>query len=193
MTVDVAAPTVASVMTPNPAAVRPHTPFKEIVELLAQRAIGAVPVVSATGRVVGVVSEADLLADRRARCSRWTASELMTSPAATVRSDAPLAGAARRLAESGGRQLFVVDDGRLVGVLARRAVLSVFLRPDKEIRAEIERMIGARPERSVLVSVEEGLVQLTGRLHARGELPAAAIAAIPGVVDVRDRVRYELG
>jgi CBS domain-containing protein len=203
MTAQLTATTVASVMTANPVAVHPHTSFKDILELLVDRAIGAVPVVSATGFVVGVVSEADLLRigrksrRRHDRCldpSRLTARHLMTSPAITVRSDATLAHAARTLADSGKRQLFVVDDGRLVGALSRRAVLSLFLRPDKDIRAEAECAIfgspNAVPQPSVRVSVDRGVVQLTGWLPWRTDIDTAVarIADIPGVIAVKDRV-----
>lgn len=201
MTAALAVTTVASVMTPHPVTVTPHTPFKRILELLADRAIGAVPVVSATGAVVGVVAETDLLRTGRPAghrhgpdSSRLTAGELMTSPAITVVSDLSLARAVRTMLESGRRQLFVVDGGRLVGVLARRDVLRVFLRPDKEIRADIERDVFAAA-RSVRVSVDGGIVQLTGRLPWRADIDEAVarIAEIPGVIDIKDRLVCDFG
>lgn len=188
------ATTVASAMTRDPIAVSPHTPFKHILEVLADRAVSAVPVVSATGIVVGVVSEADLLRSRHHRhrdAGRLTATELMTSPAVTVSSDTTLGRARRVLADSGRRQLFVVDDGRLVGVLARRDVLAVFRRSDKEICAEIEHdVVEPRLMTSVWVSVDAGIVLLTGRLPWRSDIDAAValMAEVPGVVDVRDRL-----
>lgn len=201
--------TVGSVMTRNPVAVAPSTRFKDIVELFAERGISAVPVVSATGAVVGVVSEVDLLRNRRrwlrgrrrqrARqgdMGRLTAAELMTSPVITLRSDATLAEAAGKLAASGRRRIFVVDDGRLVGVLARRDVLNVFRRPDKEIRAEIEHEVFERqimaPVQSVRVSVDGGVVLLTGQLPWRSDIDTAVslISEIPGVIDVRNRLAY---
>ncbi|MFL6141817.1 MAG: CBS domain-containing protein [Labedaea sp.] len=203
MTAQLTTRTVASVMTRNPVAVPPHTSYPEVLELLTERAIGAVPVLSATGRVVGVVSEADLLRTgrksrhrrRRTReVGRLTAAELMTSPAITVRSDATLAHAARLLADSGKRQLFVVDDGRLVGALGRRDVLGQFLRPDKDILAEIEHDIFTGPanlaEPSVRVSVEHGFVQLTGWLPRAADIDTAVlrIAAVPGVLGIADRL-----
>jgi CBS domain-containing protein len=199
--------TVGAVMTRNPVAVSPSTRFKDIVELFADRGISAVPVVSATGAIVGVVSEADLLRNRhravrgrrrrRARhvdISRLTAGELMSSPAVTVRSSATLAEAAGKLAASGRRRLFVVDGGRLVGVLARRDVLSVFRRPDHEICAEIEHEVIERqimaPVQSVRVSVDGGVVLLTGQLPWRSDIDTAVslISEIPGVIDVKNRL-----
>jgi CBS domain-containing protein len=203
MTTQLTARTVASVMTGNPAWVLPHTSYKGVLELLTGRAIGAVPVVSATGRVMGVVSEADLLrSGRRSRLrrhtrdvGRLTAAQLMTSPAITVRSDATVAHAAGLLADSGKRQLFVVDDGRLVGALGRREVLGQFLRADEDILAEIEHDVFSGPaadiaEVSVRVGVEHGVVQLTGWLPWRADIDTALarIAAVPGVIAIRDRL-----
>jgi CBS domain-containing protein len=203
MTTQLTTKTVASVMSREPVTVAMHTHYKDVLELLVARDVGAAAVVSATGRVLGVVSEADLLRTgrksrnwrRRGRdVARLTAGALMATPAVTVRSDAPLAVAAKVLAESGKRQLFVVDDGRLVGMLARRAVLELFLRPDKEIRAEIEHDIFTGPtnisEATVRVSVEHGLVQLNGWLPWRTDVDNAVtrVAWVPGVIGVRDRL-----
>jgi CBS domain-containing protein len=191
MTAQLTKTTVASVMTPDPVAVNPHTPFKEILELLADRAIGAVPVLSATGAVVGVVSEADLLRAPR-RGARLSAGELMRSPAPVVRPDTALADAARMVRTCG--RVFVVDAGRLVGVLARHDVLSTLLRPDKEIQVEVEReVIGSAP--SVRVGVDEGIVLLTGRLPWRADIDALVgrVAAVSGVIDVRNRLVCEFG
>jgi CBS-domain-containing membrane protein len=186
--------TVSMVMTRHPAAVAPHTPFKEILELMAERRICALPVVSATGLVIGVVSEVDLLRDRthgsRSGSGRLTANELMTRPVLTVSPRTPLADASRMLSDSGLRQLFVVDDGRLVGVLSVRDALSVYRRSDKEILAEIEREL-LEPVPMVRIDVDHGVVQLTGRVPRQADLETtvARISAVPGVVDIKERTR----
>jgi len=184
-------------MSGDPPAVAMHTPYKDVLELITARDVGAVAVVSSTGRVVGVVAEADLLDTRRRSArdgGRLTAGALMSSPVISVRSDATLAHAARVLAGSGKRQVFVIDDGRLVGMLARRDVLRPFLRPDEEIRAEVEHHVLARPAAApapcVRVSVERGIVQLTGRLPWRADIDTAVAraAVVPGVIGVRNRL-----
>jgi CBS domain-containing protein len=68
-----------------------------------------------------------------------TAADVMTSPAVTVSTGTALPQVARRLAPAGVRRLVVVDDGRLVGVVARRDLLRIFLRGDPDIKAEIDR------------------------------------------------------
>jgi CBS domain-containing protein len=181
--------TVGSVMTPDPVAVRPHTGFKEILELLTRHNISAVPVVSATGVVMGEVSEVDLLrARRRHRGGRLTAVELMRSPGTMVSPDTTLAAATTLLARSRTHRVFVTDTGRLVGVLTARDALRPLCRPDKEILAEIEHGL---PANSVRVNVHGGVVQLTGRLPEPFDLDAALtrISGIPGVVDLKERTR----
>ncbi len=141
---------VRDVMTTTVVTVDRITPYKEIARLLAEHRISGMPVLTMGRHVTGVVSEADLLAarDRNAgageRWPRWltgrrqhqafVASQLMTSPAITIHTDATLAAAARLMNVHHLRRLPVVDpDGTLIGIVSRRDLLSVFLRPDAEI------------------------------------------------------------
>lgn len=210
--------TVADVMTRNVVTVEPKTPFKDIVEILADAGISAVPVLDPNGAVLGVVSEADLLcrqehqdhvderrlsifAGHHAR-EQWhkstglTAVELMTAPALTINAKVSLPGAARILAGAKVRRLFVVDGGQLVGVVSRRDLLTTFLRTDADLRATVDRdvfghVLHANPD-SVLATVERGVVQLTGRLEYEGDITTAVrlISSIPGVVEVKNRLDY---
>ena len=130
---------VRNMMTTEVVTVEPSTPFKEIVARLAGRRVSAVPVVDAVGRVLGVVSEDDLLLKeeypdaeqdvplvwtRRRRVEREKAAgtcahELMTAPPVTVPPTATVAEAARRMHAAGVKRLPVVDeDGRLLGIVA---------------------------------------------------------------------------
>lgn len=205
--------TVADVMTRDVVRVAPDTPYKDIVDFVVGEAISAVPVVDGGGTLVGVVSEADLLrkqefhgADlapsRRAHRVGWrkaageTARDVMTGPVVTIAPDVPVTEAAGRLLRSGLRRLFVVDGGRLVGVLARRDILRGFLRGDAEIRREIERDIfdhrlNADPRR-VRVTVQDGVVWLTGRLEWQDDVALAdqLTRQVPGVVGMRNRLDY---
>jgi CBS domain-containing protein len=209
--------TVQAVMTKDPVTVGPGTPFKDIAELLAERAISAVPVVDEAGVPVGVVSEADLLTktqyqDRGEPLSRFagprrrrewekaracTAAELMSPHPMTIGPDTTLPTAARELARAGVRRLLVVGDGgRLIGVLARRDLLSPFLRQDEEILAEVReqvlrRALWLRPT-DVDVTVEDGVVTLTGTVERRSEADIAVrlTHAVPGVVAVVDKLDH---
>ncbi|MBP2471847.1 CBS-domain-containing membrane protein [Crossiella equi] len=207
-------PTVASVMTTEVVTVTINTPYRELVRLLAEHRISAVPVVDADQRPVGVVSELDLLRKEefrrdkpawslwdwvrrpeRTRASAHTAGGLMSRPVQTIPAATELDSAAHQLAVSGVRRLFVVDDaGRLAGVLARRDVLRPFLRPAPELSRAItedvlRRVLWALPGQ-VEVRVEHGVVTLSGHLELASDIDLALTLsrAVPGVVDVVDEL-----
>lgn len=200
--------TAGAVMTTDLVTVKPDTEFKDIAALLASAGISAVPVVDAARGLVGVVSEADLLPreeavntgirdrGRRRKADALLARDLMTSPVRTVDVDEALPEVARQLAAHHLRRLFVLRDGKLAGVIARRDLVAVFLRPDDEIRAEIETEVfgdalGAEPG-SYSVTVADGCVTLLGRLsRSTATLIAADLTArVPGVLEVRNRLDY---
>ncbi|BBC30188.1 uncharacterized protein SGFS_014820 [Streptomyces graminofaciens] len=200
---------VSDVMTHTVAAVGRGATFKEIVQLMRDWKISALPVVEGEGRVVGVVSEADLLPkeefrdsdpDRYTQLRRLsdlakaggvTAEELMTSPALTVRPDTTLAQAARTMARAKVKRLPVVDAvGMLEGIVSRADLLKVFLRTDEEITEEVRREIVSylfpAPTSSVRVEVRDGVVKLVGHVRDTSLVPVAArlVRAVEGVVDV---------
>ncbi|MFB8754582.1 CBS domain-containing protein [Streptomyces nigra] len=196
--------TVSDVMTHTVVAVGSEAPFKEIVELLDQWKVSALPVLAGEGRVVGVVSEADLLPKEevrdggqavndlrtRLKASALTAGEVMSTPAVTVHADASLAEAARVMARRHVKRLPVVDGvGLLQGVVSRSDLLKVFLRSDAEIGAEVrDHVLTHLPVTSALeVSVTDGVVTLSGSMPERGLVPvvARAVTAVEGVVDVQ--------
>src|SRR5206468_508225 len=94
--------TVGQLMTKSVVSIQPATPFKEIVALIRENGISALPVIDDAGHVLGVVSEADLLLKEerselmerhliessrrrgeRRKASALVAAQLMTSPATT--------------------------------------------------------------------------------------------------------------
>jgi CBS domain-containing protein len=193
---------VSDVMTHTVVAVGSETPFKDVVQLLDQWKVSAVPVLAGEGRVVGVVSEADLLAKEefrdtdegglaeRIKASALTAGELMNAPAVTVHADATVAEAARIMARRHVKRLPVVDGvGLLQGVVSRSDLLKVFLRSDEDIAEEVRHdVLNLLPVGDALtVSVTDGAVTLGGSLPERGLEPviARAVRAVEGVVDVR--------
>lgn len=204
---------VQDVMTTSVVTVDRITPYKEIAKRLAEHKIGGVPVLTMGRHVVGVVSEGDLLAARAtnpAAGRRWLgrpskrqwhhgtmAEDLMTSPAITIRPDATIAAAARLMNAHHVRFLPVVDPvGRLLGIVSRRDLLSVFLRPDTEIARQISEMftdlLPGGPA-CIQVAVRNGVVTLTGQPEEAAEEEFTRIAArlawdVEGVVDVVDKV-----
>ncbi len=192
---------VQDVMTTEVVVAYPTTPVKQAAGLLTQHGVSALPVTDGQGRVLGVVSEADLLgggqrlADRQAAA---TAGEVMASPAVTVNPQATVTEAARRMQASGVKRLPVVaGSGRLVGIVSRADLLRPLTRPDQEIRWAIEELLGSEllvdPAR-VEVEVDDGVVNLTGQVERRSLIPIVVrlAGATEGVVRVRDWLTFDL-
>ncbi|WP_329528703.1 CBS domain-containing protein [Streptomyces sp. NBC_01462] len=200
---------VSDVMTHTVASIGRRANFKEIVQLMEQWRVSALPVLEGEGRVIGVVSEADLLPKEEfrdrdpdrftqlqrlsdlAKAGAVTAEELMTAPAVTVRANATLAQAARIMAHAKVKRLPVVDDvGLLEGVVSRGDLLKVFLRDDEEIAEEVRREVVSylfrAPLSPIRVQVQDGVVTLAGRVRDTSLVPVAArlVRAVEGVADV---------
>lgn len=190
--------TVAAAMTRCPISVPVDAPFHGVAAILSGRRISAVPVVDEAGSPVGVVSEVDLMQaglHPGRTLADLTAGEVMTSPVVTVAPGEDLTTAARRLADAGVRRLFVVEDGRLVGVLSRSDMLRGYLRDDDEVREQVERaVLELLPGQHTVVraSVRAGVVLLLGRVEYRSALRGvdALVREVPGVVEVRNRMSF---
>jgi CBS domain-containing protein len=200
---------VRDVMTTSVVTVDRITPYKEIARLLTRHRISGVPVLTMGRHVAGVVSEGDLLAARVRHTGgrrRWftgrkehqalVASQLMTSPAITIHPDAALATAAALMSAHHLRRLPVVDpDGKLLGIVSRRDLLSVFLRPDAEIAHQVREILTEvlpGGPTGVEIAVHNGVVTLSGEpeLAADSDLVEVAVRLtqeVDGVVDVLDR------
>jgi CBS domain-containing protein len=207
---------VKDVMTRDVAAVREGTGYKDVVAVMRQRHVSAVPVLDAIGHLAGVVSEADLLlkevgaeeltgylvsTGRRgehAKATAVTAGQLMTTPAVTIGPEESVVTAARRMRERRVKRLPVVDNaGRLLGIISRIDVLSVFGRTDSEIRKEIVRQVivgsFALDPNAFDVAVVSGIVTVTGEAEnwAVAQELADAVRHVEGVVDLRNRISYQ--
>ena len=207
---------VSDVMTAEVVAAGPDTPYRDLVDLLADRRINAVPVVDDDRRVLGVVSESDLLRkieyvgvgeprwfERRRRAhqqkaSGRTAAELMTAPAEVVLASTPIHVAARRMAEAGVKQLPVENDlGRLVGIVTRSDLLKEHLRPDAEIRddaqAAVSEVLLTENTSTITATVRRGVVTLTDRVERRSTavLAVRLVRLVPGVVEVLDQITFD--
>ncbi|MCG7205550.1 CBS domain-containing protein [Streptomyces arenae] len=205
--------TVGDVMTRSAVAVGRDAPFKDVVTLMDQWKVSALPVLEGDGRVIGVVSEADLLPKEEfrdadpdrfvqrdrladlAKAGGVTAGELMSAPAVTVHADATLAEAARIMARRRVKRLPVVDGvGILEGIVSRADLLKVFLREDEELTEEVRREVVDRlfplSADHIRVEVAEGVVTLTGSIDGTELAPVAErlARAVEGVVDVRCRL-----
>jgi CBS domain-containing protein len=215
---------IGSVMTTEVVRATYGTPFKEVARLLGDHRISGLPVVDDDEKVIGVISETDLMvrqaespdpyepkkrfrfadltpaAKRRAAKARArTAGQLMTEPPVTVHADNTIVEAARTMAQHHIERLPVLDEEqRLVGIVTRRDLLQVFLRPDAEIRTEVVDEVLVRAlwlaPRSVDVSVVEGVVTLSGHMERKSETEIAVSMTrqIDGVVAVVAKLTYRL-
>jgi len=208
--------TVSDVMTRTVVVVHAGAPFKDVVRRMQEYRVSALPVVDDDGRLVGIVSEGDLILKEdpdlddaghlfegrqrrheREKAAALVARELMTTPVVTVPPDATLGEAARLMHRKGVKRLPVVDGaGRIHGILSRPDLLKVFLRDDADIEHEVREDVVRRtlwidPD-TVLVSVHDGVVRLEGQLERRSLIPVLdrLVTAVEGVVGVDERLTY---
>ncbi|WP_433731435.1 CBS domain-containing protein [Actinoplanes sp. CA-051413] len=200
---------VDDVMTREVITVGVDTPVGQIAGLLDREGISAVPVTTPAGDVLGVVSQADLLAGvtdgkrRKPRGKHLTsasaarAGDVMTTPALSVGAEASLKQAARTMQSRNVRRLFVTGpQGRLLGVVTRGDLLRPYARQDAAIRREVEAVLRGRlwirPEQ-VAVRVNEGTATLTGAVGRRSTagIVTRLATAVPGVTEVVDRIGYD--
>ncbi|CAL9674482.1 Inosine-5'-monophosphate dehydrogenase [Streptomyces sp. enrichment culture] len=231
---------VGSVMTMDVVRAVYDTSFEEVARLQADHRIGQLPVVDDDDRVIGVVSASDLVAHRavapgphrtrrrfglpapspaaRRRATAATvptAGRLMSAPPFTAHAEDTIVEAARTMARLGVKRMPVLDEkDRLVGLVTRRDLLRVFLRPDADIRDEmidevLVRVLWLTP-RSIDVSVTEAVVTLTGPLdrwtagpldrwtagpldrRSETEIAVAMARRTDGVVAVVDELTWRL-
>jgi CBS-domain-containing membrane protein len=210
--------TVESVMTTKVVTARPSTPFRELVDLLQQKRISALPVVDQDDRLVGIVSEADLLlkqgypngddagaigAPRHpallGKAAGLCAMDVMTRQVVSVPLGTQVAVAARLMVRLGVKRLPVLDDrGRLAGIVTRGDLLKVFLRPDQAIAWEVAHEVvqgrmGLLPG-TVEVQARNGAVSLTGQVERRSQVTELArqVQAVSGVVSVDARLTWNI-
>jgi CBS-domain-containing membrane protein len=204
--------TVREVMTTRVLAVTASADFRQIIRIFREHRVSACPVINDAHQVLGVVSEADLLhkaADaeypaglirlswklsEQSKATAVTAGELMTSPAVTINADAPITVAGKVMQDRGLKRLPVVDDdGRLIGIVSRVDVLSVYERSDSAIRADIRRIIeiefAMKPD-TIGLAVTAGIVTLTGSVDRRDTALhlVARTRHADGVIATRDRL-----
>ncbi|MFF4762291.1 CBS domain-containing protein [Streptomyces sp. NPDC001292] len=208
--------TVEELMTQDVVRARRDTPFKELVRLLEENDVTAVPVVDELDRPMGVVSEADLLrkttdqadpsgrtpiphleAWERAKAEGSRAEELMSAPAVCARPEWTVVEAARLMETQHVKRLPVVDEAdRLLGIISRADLLRIFLRRDEAIRDEItgdllRRTLGLDP-RDVTAEVRDGRVTLAGTVEYRSLIPVIEqlCRGVDGVVSVSGNLAY---
>lgn len=188
---------VEDVMTGEVVAVPPGASLKQAAQLLVERRISGVPVVDGENHVLGLLSEADVLAKETAeQVEARLVGEAMSAPAPTIERDREVSAAAALMLDRGVNRLPVVDEGELVGIVTRADLVRAFVRSDAEIAAEIRDEVVADPvgldRRSVEIEVDAGEVTLGGRLDSRADayLLETLVAEVPGVVGVCSKLTW---
>lgn len=193
--------TLADVMVTDVVSVRAEASRKDAARSIAVRAVGAAPVVDADGRVVGMLSETDLLRENRHHRDRTagTVAAVMSSPAITAGPATRIDAAARIMLHRDITHLPVVDqEGHLIGIVGRSDLLRVLLAPDSEIRERIVRDVVQRSlweyPAALHVSVKDGVATLSGEVERRSAIPVAVrlTKEIDGVTDVIEHLDYAL-
>jgi CBS domain-containing protein len=213
---------VRDLMSPQVMTVRPETPIKDVATLLVEHRISGMPVVDDGGRVVGVISEGDLIVkeqgadsvERRplarifgdsdetraqlAKVHALTAGDAMTAPAITITADRPIAEAAATMTRRGVNRLPVVEGDTLVGVVSRADIVRAFVRTDEQladaVRNEVlQRALWLEPS-SFDIDVTNGNVRIRGKVERRSEanMIERMTSLVPGVVGVTTEVDWSV-
>ena len=213
---------VNELMTEEVLTIGPEAPIKDIAKVLIANGISGLPVCDIEGRVLGVVSEGDILYKEHdpreghiggplrwivdgtssdkgyMKANALTARTAMTAPAITIAPYESAAMAARIMCERHVNRLPVVRDGMLVGIVTRADLVRAFIRTDAEIERELKEDVLERTMwldlGKVEVSVQDGRAALSGRLHIRSdvELLNRLVARVPGVVTVDSTIGWNV-
>ncbi len=192
---------VQDLMTTDPVTVSENTRVKTALGLLARHQITSMPVLTRTGTICGVISEADLIRDLVAEDPRtheiphedhWhdrpkVVGDVMSAHAVTVRPETDLAQAVELITSTTVKSVPVVDtDDRVVGMLSRSDVVRVLARSDDELARAVDTMLVSVGLSDWVADVSEGTVSLTGPQGSYERTLAHLIAGtVPGVLDVR--------
>ena len=199
----------AEIMTRDVATVHPDATVHEAVQLMSSRGCTSLPVLDGDNRVVGIVSEADLLRDRMPHDPRSHLRidpELEPDPARFVRdvmneavvcmpASADAADIAEQMLANGIRAVPIVDGATLVGIVSRRDVLRTLLRDDKVIAAEVgkrlEEYTGAKQHWDL--TVEDGVVRIYGQFSTEQlHVIDLLVRSVPGVLRVHCHHRWSM-
>jgi CBS domain-containing protein len=188
------------VMSSPVVTVPPDAQLKDVAAILVEHGINAVPVVDDGDRLVGIVSEADLLTleatpgvrHRPGSAARQgpphTAREVMSHSVYTLTQDTDAAAAARMMLRHNLKSVPVVAGGRVVGMVARRDLLRLIARSDHDIRADLERRLKEELDalQRLAVDVADGVVTIDAAVGPLARQLLEGLArTVPGVTEVR--------
>ena len=187
---------VREIMTSPAYSVLEDASLEEALKLMATARVTGLPVVDVSGRVVGIISEADLLKEdlepdpraharpshQAAESSLITVGQVMTAHPHTVREDSDVAELAHTFATTSWKSVPVVTGELLLGVVSRSDVIRAMSRSDKDIAAEISRTLAETGMQAWHVEVVGGVVHIAGTGSDREKAAVSSIAqSVKGV------------
>jgi len=167
-------------MTPNPTTVTPDTSVKDALELIRRKRFRHLPVVDASGKLVGITTEKDLVyASPKPEMSlsnfeiqyllaRMTVGQVMKQEVVTVSPDLPIEEAAQVMIQHRIGCLPVVENGELVGIISDTDIFRVFVEglggghPSLRITVVIPEQVGS------LARVVDRIASMGGNIHSLG-------------------------
>jgi len=213
---------VSELMTEKVLTIGPEAPIKDVAKVLITSGISGLPVCDIEGRVLGVISEGDILYKEHDpaeghlggplgwivdgtlnsaavnKAKALTAKKAMTAPAVTIAPWESVSEAARIMCQRHVNRLPVVKDGLLVGIITRADLVRAFTRTDAELERELTEDVVERTmwidTGNVEVSVKDGVATLSGRLEQRSdvELLHRLVARVPGVLATESTVAWNV-
>jgi len=124
--------TAKDIMEKPVLAATPQASLRDVATQLVTNEFSGMPVAASDGRVVGVVTESDIvrILIEGKRLENLTAGEVMTGPPITVDVDTPLKDVMKKLEENRIVRVPVTSQDKLVGIIARRDVIRAILEPE---------------------------------------------------------------
>lgn len=184
------------IMTSPPITAVADLSIKDAIRLLDRHEITALPVVDEQERLVGIVSEADLIRDELVRDPRAharagdgeaepspkTVADVMTTGVLAVHESTDAADMARLMLDTGVKSIPVVHGQRVVGIVSRRDLIRVLAVTDDRIRDEIHELFAEAGLEGWTATVTDGHVELSGHGSGRDARVAAILARTVGGV-----------
>ena len=109
------------IMTHNVYTIAPEASVQEVAQLLSRKRISGVPVSDKDGRIIGIVTEADIIGkvDREGLC----VADIMSPEIIAVDEETPVGELAMLLTERKIKRVPVMQDGKLVGIVCRADIV----------------------------------------------------------------------
>lgn len=178
------------IMTSPAITVKPEVPVRGAAALLVSHGFTALPVVDDDKRLIGIVTEADLLRNGysdEAGVSR--VGDVMTAPVVAMEGDAPTTVLARAMVADRVRCLPIVDGSKVIGVVTRRDLVRALARTDKAITSEVQHVLdlysGRTRKWTVVVKDGEATISTDGTEEKTRRVLAKLARSVRGVLDVR--------